>query len=125
MNPPIITTQAVSSITSNSATVNATLIDMGVGSITFYGTVYDTISHNDPGNIDPSSSGYSSNNVHHTSVDIGPFTDSLTALSPGTVYYLRALARNTQDWGYGNEVSFRTANLPPSSDFVSATIRIY
>jgi hypothetical protein len=39
---------------------------------------------------------------------IGQFTSSLTRLNPGSSYYVRAYAKNSQDTFYGNEVTFRT-----------------
>lgn len=40
----------------------------------------------------------------------GGFTSSITSLSPGTTYYLRAYATNANGTGYGNQVSFITSS---------------
>jgi uncharacterized protein (TIGR02145 family) len=37
---------------------------------------------------------------------MGPFTSSLTQLTPGTNYYVRAYATNSEGTSYGNEVTF-------------------
>jgi uncharacterized protein (TIGR02145 family) len=38
----------------------------------------------------------------------GPFAGSLSGLTPGTTYYIRAYAENIKGIGYGEELSFRT-----------------
>ena len=40
----------------------------------------------------------------------GAFTCSVQRLAPGTMYYLRTYARNSEGISYGNEVNFRTAD---------------
>jgi uncharacterized protein (TIGR02145 family) len=42
---------------------------------------------------------------------LGPFRKNITALSPGTNYYLRAYATNSAGTGYGNEITFATVQL--------------
>jgi uncharacterized repeat protein (TIGR02543 family) len=46
----------------------------------------------------------------------GPFMSSLTGLTPGVTYYLRAYATNTAGSGYGNELTFSTLTslVPPA-----------
>ena len=38
----------------------------------------------------------------------GNFTSSITDLLPGTIYYVRSYATNTEGTGYGNSLSFKT-----------------
>jgi len=45
----------------------------------------------------------------------GGFVSGLTALSPQTLYYVRAYAVNTQGTGYGDERTFTTLVAPPGS----------
>ena len=47
-------------------------------------------------------------------IGIGTFTSSLTGLTPGTTYYVRAYAKNSVGTAYGNAVSFTTvaATIP-------------
>jgi uncharacterized protein (TIGR02145 family) len=45
-----------------------------------------------------------------------PFTRTITGLSAGTTYYLRAYATNSVGTGYGNETSFKTYNLDAIQD---------
>lgn len=42
----------------------------------------------------------------------GIYSSSLTGLTPGTLYYLRAYATNSAGTSYGNEISFTTVTLP-------------
>jgi hypothetical protein len=42
----------------------------------------------------------------------GIFTTNITALIPGTKYYIRAYATNSAGTAYGNEVIFKTFSLP-------------
>jgi hypothetical protein len=41
----------------------------------------------------------------------GTFTSTLSQLSPGTPYFLRAYATNAEGTGYGNQVTFTTSNI--------------
>ncbi len=41
----------------------------------------------------------------------GPFTKTMTGLSAGTKYYVRAYAHNSAGYGYGNEVDFTTLSV--------------
>ena len=43
----------------------------------------------------------------------GKFSVSLTNLTPGTTYYVRAYGRNLDDIGYGNEIEFVAENEEP------------
>ena len=38
----------------------------------------------------------------------GSFTSSITGLSPGTAYHVRAYATNSAGTGYGNDIEFNT-----------------
>ena len=44
----------------------------------------------------------------------GPFTSSITGLTPGTLYHVRAYATNTAGTSYGGDVSFTTAAFVPT-----------
>jgi len=45
----------------------------------------------------------------------GSFTSSLTSLTPGTEYYIRAYAINSEGTAYGNQVSFTTGAIQLAS----------
>ncbi|MEK7718341.1 MAG: fibrobacter succinogenes major paralogous domain-containing protein, partial [Bacteroidota bacterium] len=54
---------------------------------------------------------------------IGSFVSSITALTPGTKYYVRAYATNSAGTSYGNEVSFTAlANLPTATTTSATSI---
>jgi hypothetical protein len=45
-------------------------------------------------------------------IGTGNFSSSLSGLNPGTIYYVRAYARNSLGLGYGSEIQFTTASAP-------------
>lgn len=51
----------------------------------------------------------------------GPFTGSITGLSPNKNYYVRAYATNSIGTSYGNEISITTLGEVPSALVTSAT----
>jgi hypothetical protein len=72
------------------------------------GFVVDTSSHENPGNTDPITSGYTYHVAEIGKFGTGPFSIKISGLKPGTKYYNRACAHNIAGWGYGNEVEFTT-----------------
>ena len=52
----------------------------------------------------------------------GAFTSSITGLTTGTTYYVRAYATNNLKTAYGNEISFTTASLPTLNTTVISSI---
>jgi hypothetical protein len=72
------------------------------------GFVVDTSSHENPGNIEPTASGYSYHITESGKFGTGPFSMQISGLKPGTKYYYRACAHNLAGWSYGAEVSFAT-----------------
>ncbi len=53
---------------------------------------------------------------------VGAFTSSMTDLSAGTTYYVRAYATNTAGTSYGDDVEFTTSPYSPWVMFVSAIL---
>ena len=49
----------------------------------------------------------------------GSFTSSLTGLTAGTTYYIRAYATNSGGTSYGNEISFSTVSLSPKPGLIA------
>jgi len=96
---PLVTTQAVTNITSTTGDGNGTVINAGGSAITARGFVY-------------------SNSVINPTladgVDVeggtstGTFTSTIPGLSSSTTYYVRAYATNANGTGYGDTVVFTT-----------------
>ena len=94
---PTVTTAAVSEVTSTTATCGGNVTDDGGATVTARGVCWST-SHN------PTTSGSHTTNGSGT----GSFTSSITGLTAGTTYYVRAYATNSVGTAYGSEVSFTT-----------------
>ena len=100
-----ITTTSVTNITQNSAASGGNVTADGGATVTARG-VYWSTSQN------PTVSNSHTTNGSGT----GSFTSSMTGLTAGTTYYVRAYATNSAGTAYGNQVSFTTpATLPTVS----------
>lgn len=113
---PTVTTQAVSSISTTTATGNGNITATGGANADHRGFVVDTETHGAPGNVAPSSSGYDNSLNEDASGDFGTgaFTATLgtaSALTENTTYYARAYAHNSAGYAYGDEVTFKTDNV--------------
>jgi len=107
--PLIVTTQAVTDIAGiATATGNGNIIDLGDdANADKRGFVYDTTSRGDPGDTAPGDSDYTSYVEDTGSYATGSFTKTLTGLTNGLTYYVRAYAHgDTEGYAYGDEVSF-------------------
>lgn len=105
--PANIITDTVSNITFTSANVAATVISIGNSPITQHGHVWSSI-NNTP-------------TISDSVTSLGPlpgpttYTSSLSNLSAGTIYYVRAYVVNSGGTVYGNVVTFTTlSNFAPS-----------
>ena len=96
---PTVTTQAVSSIAVTTATGNGNITSLGSPNPTAYGVCWNT------GGTPTTSD---SKNDKGAASSTGAFTASMTGLTAGTPYYVRAFATNTAGTSYGTEVSFTT-----------------
>ena len=92
---PKLSTTSASSITATTAISGGNITNDGGSSVTARGVCWGTT--NGP-NI--------TGNKTSDNVGTGSFTSSLTGLTAGATYYVRAYATNTAGTGYGNEVSF-------------------
>ena len=108
-NPPVVTTGSISSITTTSASAAGNITDIGSSTITQYGHVWSSI------NVTPT--------IADSRTQLGAaaaplsFNSSLTVLTAGTTYYVRAYATNAGGTTYGAVVSFTTGaapNIPPT-----------
>ena len=99
---PIVVTASVTDIVDNSAVCGGNVTDDGGAQITAKGVVWST-SQNPIVSLS-------------TKTDAGEgsdeFSASMTGLLPGTTYYVRAYATNSQGTAYGNQQSFTTTGDP-------------
>ena len=94
---PTVSTASVTGIGQTTATSGGNVTSDGGPSVTTRGICWST------------SSGPSTADSHTTDGSgTGAFTSSLTGLTAGTQYYVRAYATNSVGTAYGNEVSFST-----------------
>jgi uncharacterized protein (TIGR02145 family) len=97
---PTITTTTVTFITTTTATSGGTISGDGGAPISVRGICWHTATG--PSVI---------NSKTTDGTGTGNFTSSLTGLTPGTIYYVRAYATNIVGTAYGNEVSFTATSL--------------
>lgn len=104
---PSVLTSAVDNIKDTSGDGNGSIDSENGATPDERGFVFDTTSYSDPGNTSPSSSAYS-NSVNETgSYSTGSYSLTMSGLTAGTKYYVRAYAHNSEGYSYGSEVSFR------------------
>jgi hypothetical protein len=106
---PTLTTTAISGITTTTATSGGNISNDGGGRILDRGVCWST-AHNPTTGNSKTSSGDGD----------GSFTSSISGLTANKTYYVRAYAQNTYGFGYGAEVSFKTAL--PGNPSMSATV---
>lgn len=97
---PTVTTNTVTDITSNSATISGNVTSDGGATVTERGICYST-----------SSSPTISNSRVASGTGTGSFSVNLTNLSANTKYYYRAYAKNSKGVSYGSQGSFTTKML--------------
>ncbi|PTX63793.1 putative secreted protein (Por secretion system target) [Kordia periserrulae] len=100
-NEPTVTTYAAVDIMQTSALLGGNVSDEGLSSVTERGIVYSTTDSTpeigEAGVIkDTNGSG------------AGNFWETISGLTPGTMYYVRAYAINSSGTGYGNILTFTT-----------------
>ena len=103
VNEPAVTTDVVTNITQTDASGGGNVTSDGGSAIIARGVCWST-----------SPSPTVANNTTSDGTGTGPFTSSLTGLSPSTTYYVRAYATNSVGTAYGDQVSFSTTAPPPT-----------
>ena len=101
---PTITTGTVSNITTSSATCSGNVTSDGGATVTQRGICWST-------SANPT---ISSNHLNSSS-GTGSFTINFTGLASGTKYYVRAYATNAAGTAYGNQITFTTTSVCPTS----------
>jgi uncharacterized protein (TIGR02145 family) len=98
---PGVTTNAVTDITQSSAVCGGVLTSDGGSIVTLRGVCW-SISSNP--NID--------GDKIYDQTGAENFSCAITGLTPGKTYFVRAFAIGSAGIGYGNEISFKTADIP-------------
>jgi len=102
---PILTTTDISNITQNSAVSGGVITSDGGNSVISRGVCWGTTSN--PTIV----------NSHTTDgTGIGSYVSSITGLTSGTTYYVRAYATNNVGTAYGNQINFTTTNANTVTD---------
>ncbi len=96
---PTVTTNAVSSITSNSAVCGGNVTSDGGAAVTARGVCWST-------STNPTTANSSASGGNGT----GSFTANISGLDNNTTYYVRAFATNSIGTSYGTQRSFTTAS---------------
>ncbi len=102
---PSVTTSPASLVEEDTATLNGAITSTGGENADTRGFQWDT---------DASGPPYSSNWTQAGSFGTGAFTDNLTGLTKGELYYYRAIAHNSAGWDYGGEQTFLTKPDEPT-----------
>lgn len=103
---PTVTTQSCSLITATSSICHGTITDIGSKIVTTRGICYSITS----------SPTISDDKVQENGTfEIGAFSKSISNLSPGTVYYVRAFATNAIGTSYGDSITILTKSVAPIS----------
>ena len=111
---PTVTTDIVGAVTDSTATCGGTVTADGNAAVTMRGVCWDTLP-------DPTVS-----NSHTVDgIGLGVFNSSMTGLTSGTSYYVRAYATNSAGTAYGALRTFTTkisVNTSPVNDITATTV---
>jgi len=118
---PTVSTRVITNVTTSSAASGGNVTDEGMGTVTVRGVCWST-----------SPNPTIADNTTNNGSGLGTFSSSITGLSPGTTYYVRAYATNSAGTGYGIQRSFATnaetvtvtITNPTDGDQVSGTVTI-
>jgi hypothetical protein len=105
-NAPSVSTTAVTSVTSTSAITGGNITDEGTSPVTARGICWGP-------NANPTIADSKTSDGTGT----GTFASTITGLTPGTPYHVRAYATNGEGTGYGADVAFTTSSLIKSVSF--------
>lgn len=106
-NAPSLNTASVASVTSTTATTGGEITDEGTSPVTARGVCWGTVAN--PTITDSKTT---------DGTGTGSFTSTITGLTPGTLYHVRAYATSADGTGYGADVQFSTASLIKTTGIV-------
>ena len=109
-SPPVIETNEITAIGNNSATAGGNISYSSGAAVTDRGIVYSSVN---------SLPGLSDTKIQVGS-GTGSFSQSITGLTQGIMYYVRAYATNSAGTGFGTVVNFTPAGATVSTDAVFA-----
>ena len=113
-NTPSVTTGTPSNVLSTTASCSGEVTADGGAPLTAKGLCWTRIHRHPVIEDDFSDIDAGMGGVTNEGSDLGSFTSTLTNLTPGATYYVRAYATNSMGTSYGNEVSFIAAAAPPT-----------
>ena len=108
---PTVTTGTVGNLTETEASCGGTITDQGYRAVTARGVCWST-------NPNPTVEGSHTSDGSGT----GTFSSSLSGLTAGTTYFVRAYATNSVGTAYGEEVSFTTEEEQPQDTCPTITL---
>jgi len=103
---PFVDTDVATNIEETTATGNGEITDVGYENADKRGICYNTTGNPLVTDDKEEDTG--------GSYAAGTFSKALTGLSPGTKYYYRAYAHNSEGYGYGDVITFMTKPNPPT-----------
>jgi hypothetical protein len=106
LTAPSVTTTSLTNITTTSASSGGTITSTGGATVTTRGVCWD---------VSPNPTiALATRTTESGSFGTGSFTASITGLSPGVQYYVRAYATTSAGTGYGNQLTFTTLTTTPT-----------
>jgi N-acetylneuraminic acid mutarotase len=118
INPPTVSTSDATSISYTTASSGGEVTSDGGDAVISRGICWGTTQS-------PTITGIKTSDGS----GLGSFTSKITALTPNTLYYVRAYATNTAGTSYGNEVTFSSnpagLTIKPSSGKAGDIITVY
>lgn len=112
---PIVATVAASAITSTTATAGGNVTSEGSQSVTHRGLIYST------GSITDTTSTTGGGKLIATTIGLGSYSVSLTGLAAVTLYHIKAFAKSSVGYSYGDDLTFTTTAAVPTVTTTTAT----
>ena len=111
LSVPLLTTEAATSVTADSAMLGGSVVDDGGDVVTARGLCWSL-----------ASGPTTDDNCTNDGTGSGSFTEQITGLLPSAVYHVRSYATNSFGTGYGQNVTFTTLSIPADARTDSAQV---